>query len=205
MRFAGAAVLLWLFCALALAGCGGKIPPTHHYTLEPAMAAPPAAATSYPLNLTVMRFTAARALEQDRLVFRPAPHKVEFYEYHRWADAPPDMVTKHVVSQLRSSGLFRSVSTTLAGGNADYILRGNIDSLEEVDASDAVSARVALSVELVDARTRQVVWTGRGSHETSVGERSVDGIVRALNDSLKQSIEQLTRGLATWLQQRPPA
>ena len=82
-------------------------------------------------------------------------------------------------------------------------MRGRIEHLEEVDSADGVSARVALSVELVEIKTRNRVWTGEGSHETRVNERSVEGVVRALNESLRESLDQIVRGLATHFQQHP--
>lgn len=193
-RHLGAALLL-----LALASCGGKVPPTRHYTLEIPLSNPARAANSFPVTVAVVRFQAPRPLQQDRVVFRPAPNQVDFYDYHRWADSPPDLVTNNLVRHLKESGMFRSVVTT-AGAPADYFLRGTVESLEEVDSGESVSARVALSAELIDARTRQIVWSGRGSHEAPVQERSVEGIVRVLNEGLRHSIEQLSGGLASFFQ-----
>ncbi len=190
---------------LSLAACGGKIPPTHHYSLDASLSAPALsqATTTYPVSIAVARFQASRALSQDRLVFREPPNKLDFYEYHRWVDAPPDMVTRNLIKQLLSSGLFRSVTSNQGGAPADYILRGTLENLEEVDSGESVTGRVALAAELLDAKTRAVVWTGRGSHEASVGQRSVEGIVAALNDGVRQSIDQIARGLAAYFQQRP--
>ncbi len=194
----GAASVLLL---LSLAGCGGKLPQSHYYTLEASLPAPPPAAAALPLEIAVARFRALRPLSQDRLVFRPAPQKLDFYEYHRWVDSPPDLVTHNLINHLKRSGMFRAV-TGFQSASADYLLRGNIESLEEVDSGDGVLARVALTAELVEMKSRAVVWTGRGSHESSVGERSVEGIVRALNEGLGQSLDQIVRGLVIYLRER---
>ena len=198
MRVLAIAVLL-LF---SLAGCGGKVPPSHYYTLE-LLPAPPAAATAYPVVIAVPRFQAPRPLTQDRLVFRPSPNKVDFYEYHRWVEAPPDMVTRHLLKRLKAAGIFRAVTGSAGSPQVDYILRGNIENLEEVDSTDTVVGRVVLTAELVDAKTRAVVWSGRGSHEALVEPRSIEGIVRVLNEGVHQSSDQLLRGLTAWFQQRP--
>ena len=187
---------------LGLAGCSGKVPKTYHYSLESSLPAPPAVST-YPVVLAVSRFQAPRALSQDRLVFRPEPNKVDFYEYHRWVEAPPDMVTRNIIKQLQNAGMFRSVTQSQGGPQVEYILRGNIESLEEVDSADNVVGRVVLNAELVDAKTRAIVWTGRGAHEAAVEQRSVDSIVRVLNEGVRQSIEHLLRGLAAYFQSRP--
>ena len=193
---AAAALLL-----LSLTGCG-KVPKSHYYTLESSLPLPPPAVT-VPVEISVARFRASQALSQDRLMYRPSPYRVDFYEYHRWADAPPDLVTQNLILHLRRSGMFRAVTSMRDGVSADYLLRGRIERLEEVDSAEGVSARVALSVELVDMKTRARVWTGQGSHETPVNERSVEGVARALNEGLRESLDQILRGLATHFQQHP--
>ena len=184
---------------LSLGGCG-KVPPSHYYTLESSLPVPPPAVTA-PVEIAVTRFRASQALSQDRLMYRPSPHRVDFYEYHRWVDAPPDLITQNLIAHLRRSGMFRSVTGTRGASRADYLLRGRIEHLEEVDAANGVSARVSLSVELVEVKTRTRVWAGEGSHEAPVGERSVEGVVRALNESLRESLDQIVAGLATHFQQ----
>ncbi len=191
-----------LVLLLSLAGCGGKLPQTHFYTLETSLPAPPPAAT-LPVDIAVARFRAPQALTQDRVVYRPAPHHMDFYEYHRWVDSPPDLVTQNLIAHLKRAGIFRSVTGIQGAASADYLLRGRIEHLEEVDADSSVSARVALSAELVDSKTRGVVWAGRGAHEVAVPDRSVEGVVRGMNEALRESLDQITRGLTTHFQQRP--
>lgn len=190
------------FVLLSLAGCG-KIPQNHYYTLESSLPAPPAASTTLPVEIAVARFRAAQALSQDRLVFRPAPQHLDFYEYHRWVDTPPDLVTQNLITHFKRSGMFRSVTGIQGATQADYLLRGYVEHLEEVDSDGSVTARVALAAELVDTKTRAVVWTGRGSQDVAVNDRSIEGVVHALNEALRQSMDQLLRGLATYFQQRP--
>lgn len=202
----GVAVLFAAVFALllAMAGCG-KIPKVYYYSLEASLPPLPAGSSApLPVDIAVARFRAGRPLMQDRLVFRPAPNQVDFYEYHRWVEPPPDMVARNMIAALRRANLFRSVSSAQEAPRADYLLRGTIESLEEVDSGESVSARVVLAAELVDTKTRASLWTGRGSQEASIGERSVEGLVGGLNQGLNQSIEQLVRGLTTHLQQHPP-
>ena len=189
------------FLLLSLVGCG-KVPPSHYYTLESSLPVPPPAATTG-VEIAVTRFRASQALSQDRLMYRPSPHRVDFYEYHRWVDTPPDLVTQNLISHLRRSGMFRAVTGTRGASRADYLLRGRVEHLEEVDSAGSVTARVGLRVELVEVKTRARVWTGQGAHEAQVTERSVEGVVRAMNESLRESLDQIVRGLATHFAQHP--
>ena len=198
-RRGGAAILACaglLAGALLLSGCTVKVPRNHYYTLRADLPAPPPPASSLPVSLTVARFTAAsRALAQERLVYRTAPHRVDFYEYHRWTDSPPDLVTRILIDRLAASGLFRSVTRVQTGVASDFILGGRVESLEEIDSGQDVSVRVAITAELTDAKARAIVWTARGAKEAPVRDRSVDGVVQALNEALADSLDQITRSL----------
>ena len=187
---------------LLAAGCG-KIPTTHYYALDAGLPAVPAS-SSLPFDVAVARFHTPQLLAQDRLVYRTSPHQVDYYNYHRWSGAPADLVTDLFLSRLRNAGLFRSVSTLQGGPKADYLLRGTIDNLEEVNSAEGVSARVALTLEAQDMKTREVVWTGKGSYEKPVSDRTVEGVVRELNEGVHQSLEQITRGLAAHFQSQKP-
>ena len=177
-----------------LAGCA-KLPTTRYYAIDTRL--PPAPATrTLPLDVAVARFRASQMLSQDRLVYRQGANVVNYYNYDRWSVAPPDMLTDALIRALKDSGMFRSVATMQGGPKVDYLLRGYLEQLEEVDAPDGVSARVALRLEAVDMKTNAVVWTGRGSANRPVAERSVTGVVRELNEGIEESLQQVIRGMA---------
>jgi len=180
--------------AALLAGCG-KLPTTRYYAIDTRLPATPAT-RSLPLDVAVARFRASQMLSQDRLVYRQGSNVVNYYNYDRWSVSPPDMLTDALIRSLRDSGMFRSVATMQGGPRVDYLLRGYLEQLEEVDGTDGVSARVALRLEAVDMKTNAVVWTGRGSAERPVADRSVTGVVRELNEGISESLQQVTRGLA---------
>lgn len=192
-----------LLSVLLLAGCAARVPANHYYALQTALPAAASAAAPLPVNVAVARFgVASRALAQERIVYRQAPHQVGFYEYHRWVDSPADLVTQNLTRRLARSGLFRSVTPLQAGSAPDFIVGGRVESLEEVDSADDVLARAAVTVELTDPKTRTVVWSGRGAQDVPVRDRSVDGVVRALNQALTQSLDQVAVGLISCLQRR---
>lgn len=176
-----------------LAGCG-KLPTTRYYAIDTRLPSSPATRT-LPLDVAVARFRASQMLAQDRLVYREG-HQVNYYNYDRWSVPPPDMLTDVLIRSLRDSGMFRSVATMQGGPKVDYLLRGYLEQLEEVDAPDGVTARVALRLEAVDMKTNAVVWTGRGSANRPVAERSVTGVVRELNEGIEESLQQVIRSMA---------
>jgi ABC-type uncharacterized transport system auxiliary subunit len=196
------ALLLLFVTALLAAGCA-KVPTTHFYTLE----APPvaAAAKTLPYDVEVSRFRAAFRLAQDRLVFMPSPYHVDYYNYHRWAGFPADLMTSALISSLKHAAIFRSVSDMHSGGKPDYILRGEIENLEEQDNGSTVTARVSLTLEAYEVQTHKVIWSGAADHEKQVTAGSVDDVARELNAGVRACLEKLTRDLAAgFLERKTP-
>ncbi len=191
LRFAA---ILLLAGTLLAAGCG-KVPVTHFYSLEPP--AMSATGKSLPYDVQVARFRAAFRLAQDRLVYMPTPYHVDYYNYHRWAGFPADMVTSGLISSLKHAGVFRSVTGVSSNGKPDYILRGEIENLEEQDSGGTVTARVALTLDAYDAQTRAVVWTGAADYQKQIPAGSVDDVARELSAGVRQSLDKLTRDLAS--------
>ena len=105
---------------------------------------------SAPVSLRIEPFRTTSLLRQDRIVYRPSPVEVGFYEYHRWAEPPNDTVTKALADQLVRRRIFQSVEISDGGEKTDYVLRGSIDRLQEVDYMGAVRVQVSISAELED-------------------------------------------------------
>ena len=187
------AATLGLTAVLLAAGCA-KVPQTHFYTLEPP--AMTAIGKTLPYDVEVARFRAAFRLGQDRLVYMPSPYHVDYYDFHRWAGYPADMVTSALISSLKHASVFRSVSAVRSGAKPDYILRGEIENLEERDSSGTVTARVSITLEAIDAQSHAIVWSGAADFSKQVAAGSVDDVAKELNEGVRQSLEKLTRDLA---------
>ena len=149
-----------------------------------------------PYDVEVARFRAAFRLGQDRLVYMPSPYHVDYYDFHRWAGYPADMVTSALISSLKHASVFRSVSAVRSGAKPDYILRGEIENLEERDSSGTVTARVSITLEAIDAQSHAIVWSGAADYSKQVAAGSVDDVAKELNEGVRQSLEKLTRDLA---------
>jgi ABC-type uncharacterized transport system auxiliary subunit len=192
MKIPAAALLM---AAMLLASGCAKVPQTHFYTLEPP--AMSSAGKTLPYDVEVARFRAAFRLSQDRLVYMPSPYHVDYYDFHRWAGYPADMVTSALISSLKHAGVFRSVSEIRSGAKPDYILRGEIENLEELDSGGTVTARVALTLDAYDAQTHAIVWSGAADASKQVTAGSVDDVARELSAGVRQSLEKLTHDLAS--------
>jgi ABC-type uncharacterized transport system auxiliary subunit len=195
--------------ALCLAGiftasCGASRP-VKYYVLDPGEpeAAPSATSARYPITLLVARLGSSHLYRDDRLVYGAGPVELGTYEYHRWAEPPIEMVQDALITTLRSTGDYRSVAAIASNLRGDYVLRGRLDSLDEVDKPE-ITARVSIELELFDARAGATVWTGTYSHDEPVKGKTVPDVVEALDRNLRSGAQQLAASLGQYFAQHPP-
>jgi uncharacterized lipoprotein YmbA len=193
----------WLaILTLFAAACGGTIPKTRYYVLAlPAPAPQTREASSF--TAAVMPFRAPGQLEQDRIVYRPSAVEIDFYEYHRWAERPASTLTTAFVERLRVQRLFSNVTVFDGKGRPDYLIRGRVDRLEEVDSPEGVSVRVELSAEAVDGKSLKTVWTGAASHSGPVTHGEVTAVVTEISRGVDACLGQLTASLDRFVRSAP--
>jgi ABC-type uncharacterized transport system auxiliary subunit len=191
----------WAVAALLLAmltACGGKVPPTNYYVLElPAPEAKPPDALPY--TAVVMPFRASEMLLQDRIVYRESPSQVGFYEYHRWAEDPRTTILRSLLNQLRAKGSFDRVVPFEGRTNVDYVVRGRLEQLEEVDYGGGVSVQVKISAQLIDASTNRPVWTDTAEATGPVSTSEVRAVVEQMSSAMRTAVGRLVEGINTHL------
>lgn len=192
-------IACFAFFALLLTGCAGKVRYPDYYMLAMAPSKQGVANDPGPFaTVAVRRFETPAYLRQGRIVYRQSPQEIGFYEYHRWASDPGQVVTMAVIHALRSIGMFTSVESYDGQDHPEYLLRGRLERLDEVDYNNRVQVEVTLSAELVNTRTGAVVFAGAVTKTANVGARDVSSVVAALSQTSQDSVSQLV----TDMQQR---
>lgn len=203
------AILVSLATLLAIltVSCGSTRP-AQYYQLQ-APSAPAVASNPYPISLLVGRINAPHLFRDDRLVYSSGPEQLGTYAYHRWAEPPDDMIEAMLIEALRASGQYRSVGRVSSNARGDYILRGRLISLEEVD-KPALAARFAIELELFSPKTGMTVWSQSYSHDEPVSasggkKKKVDvaAVVNALNRNVQQGLTQLATSLGQYFANHP--
>ena len=189
--------LLTLFFLLPLFYlCGGNIPEIHYYLIDYPVT--PTTGKSEPVHqitLGIERFNAAPLYEEERLVYRDSPYEGKYYHYHRWITSPEVMITDKVTEQLAASNLFQQVVPFPKFSQVDYILHGTIKALEEWDEGNQWYARVQIAFELVDLKTRQIVWQRTIEEKNLVAQKIPAEIVKGINLGVQQCIEEAQKEL----------
>ncbi|MXY69922.1 MAG: hypothetical protein F4Y47_15400 [Acidobacteriia bacterium] len=192
---------LGLAClAVACLACGGAVPPTNYYVLDLPAAAPAPAPLEHTAILMPVRV--GGVIRQGRIVYRESPVEVGYYEYHRWGEDPQESISRALREQVLALGTFARLDRFDGRTAADYVLRGELLRLEEVDHGGGVRAAVEISLELVESATARVVWVGTVEKSEQVSASEVRSVVAGLSAAAEQAIRQLSGELDRHL--RPP-
>jgi ABC-type uncharacterized transport system auxiliary subunit len=193
-----AAILLSLIC---LAGCVASRP-MKYYVVDPGPVPATQGAPTYQVTLLVGRITASHLFRDDRIVFGSGPVQLGTYSYDRWAEPPADMLQDLLVSTLRSSGQYRAVSPLGSNVRGDYVVRGHLWDMSEVDKPD-LAARFSFEVELFDPSTRTSVWSHRYEHDEPAQGKTVNDVVVAMDKNVHAALQQITAGISEYFASHP--
>jgi ABC-type uncharacterized transport system auxiliary subunit len=147
-----------------------------------------------------MPLSAPRMLSQDRIVYRETREQVGFYEYHRWAEDPRDVIQSALLEQLRTRGTFSRIVPFDGRTRVDYIIRGSLERLEEVDFN-GVTVHAKISARLIEAETNRVVWTGDAENSGEVTAGEVRSVVGRMSEAVQSSIQQLASQMDAYVRQ----
>ena len=190
------AFLLLATGLVAAVACGSSRP--QHYTVAyTPTASGSAGAGKGALGVAVPR--ASHLLRQDRIVYFTTDNQLNFYTHHRWAEPPNRLVQSLLIRELRATNAFDDIVAYRAQKGLDYVLRGNLLSMEEVDTASDIKARFRLELELVRQEDDHVVWTARHGCERSVNAKVVGVVVETMSGCVQETLGELMRSLAAAL------
>jgi ABC-type uncharacterized transport system auxiliary subunit len=180
-----------LSTVVVLAGCAGKVGRTNYYTLNlPAPPDPPAAENAH-TTVAIREFRAPAYLRQGGIVYKPSPEQIGFYAYHRWAVDPCDFVTDSIIDRLGAAGTFSRVKRYDGHPDADYVVSGRLEKLEEVDYEGGVKVEVAISAQMTKLDTGTTVWSKAVSEVGVVNQHDVPSVVSEMSHTMERAIEKL--------------
>jgi ABC-type uncharacterized transport system auxiliary subunit len=185
------------------AGCV-KARTLRYYTLSISPVAGQPQAQPLPVTIVVGRLSAPHLLRDDRVVYAMSDVELGVDEYHRWSETPTGMIERLMVERLRASGQYKAVQHLSSTTRGDYILRGYLGALNEIDDPAGVKARFTLQLELFDVKAGNVVWNDRYSSDQPVPEKTVKAVVQTLQKSVSAGLDQLTGSLAQYFAAHAP-
>src|SRR5215469_3885190 len=180
-----------LAALIALSGCGGAAKYPNYYTLSVPPPLDPPTSEGVRTCLAVREFRSPRYLHQGAIIYKTSPEQIGFYNYHRWAVDPREVVTNAVADRLRASGNFIQVKLYDGRSDIDYILSGRIEKLEEIDYDGGVKVEIAISAQMTNLATGEALWTNTVDEIGTVGQRDVPEVISEMNRTMQRAIEKL--------------
>jgi ABC-type uncharacterized transport system auxiliary subunit len=191
-----------LVLCVILASCGAARP-VKYYTLVGAPAASSGGSgTPLPVTLLLGHIGAPHLYRDDRIVYGIGKVQLGEYEDRRWAEMPTDMIEQILLNDLRASGQYRDVERQSSDAKGDYVLRGHLIALDEVD-TPGVAARFAIELELFDPKAGGVVWSQTYSHDEPVSGKKVGDIVEAMQANVHTGVQQLVSAVGQYVAGHP--
>ncbi|HSD87305.1 MAG TPA: ABC-type transport auxiliary lipoprotein family protein [Kofleriaceae bacterium] len=167
-----------------LAACAGKVPETRYYQLATQHVEPSDDGSG--VTLVVEPLETESAYDDDRIVYRLTPYRLDYYDYHRWSAAPGTLIGNFLEQAFEASGRFRTV-TREATSDAPVTLGGRVIALEEVDTSKTQwVGHVVVELTLTENATGKVVWSQQYEETEPLPKQSPEGLAEALSKALER-------------------
>jgi ABC-type uncharacterized transport system auxiliary subunit len=190
-------IALLLSSLIILAGCSSKMRSPNYYTLNlPAPPDPPASENAK-ATVAIREFSAPGYLRRGQIVFKTSPEAVGFYAYQRWAVDPCEFVTDSMQDRLTATGLFAHVKRYDGRADAEYLVTGRLERLEEIDYDGSVKVVVAMSAQMIRFDTGATVWTKAVTKTGNVEKRDVPAVVSAMSNAMDSAMQELLNPLST--------
>ncbi len=193
-----------VLCAGIASGCPAARPVQYYQLNVPNETAPAANSNPFPVTLLLGPITASHLYREDPIVYSTSGEGMGTYQYHRWAEAPTEMIQSVLRQAFRAAGEYRGVYAMRSTARGDYMIRGNLSDFKEVSGS-AVVARLTLELEMRDMKSGTVVWTHFYSHDEPVGAKDVSAVVDALDKNVQRAAAEFKTSLDEYFAAHPPA
>lgn len=189
-------VFATLMLSLAiLGGCGAARPSRFYQLTVPSDKTSGIDPAPYPVTLLLGPTITSQLYRDDHIVYTSSNGEaMGTYEYHRWAEPPSQMITDVLLRELRESGRYQHVCSLRSDVRGDYLLRGRLYDLREIDGNE-LAARVAFEFDLRDSKTGTTVWSRSYSHDEPVNRKDVSAVVGALDRNVQRGLSEIMEGL----------
>ena len=183
---------------LLVASACGSLPQRHYYTLT---GQPPAKSFEkpFPIKLRVADLGVSRSYRREELVIRTDAHELTFVRARRWSEPVERMISMLVRQQVKRSGIAAEVQDETSTTDADFVLGGEIEAVEQLEDGRDRFAHLAVTFRLLRVHDDTSVWTFRTDTRRPVSGASSRSTARVLSDILASQTDQALADLATFL------
>lgn len=187
----------WVALLALLAACGAA-PQRHYYTLTGNLPAK-RFDQPFPVKLRVHDPDIRRSYRREELVTRTDAHELTYARGRRWSEPLPRMLGTLLREQVRASGIAAEVQDEEAPAEADFILTGEVEAIEQLDVGRDHYGHLSVTYRLARSKDDVEVWSFHGDGRRPVSGVSGRSTVRVLSDLFAEETDQMLADLARWL------
>jgi uncharacterized lipoprotein YmbA len=175
-----------------LAACGGKVPETRYYQLN----APHEQRAPGEAVVVLEPLETDAAYDDDRIVYRTSPYRLDYYQYHRWTGSPGNMVSDFLARGLQQSGHFRAITRELSDA-APVVVGGRLIAIEEIDRSKTEwLGRITMEIVVTDSKSGAPVWSQQFDETEPLAEQTPEGLAAALSKAMTRIVAKAAPSIA---------
>ncbi len=194
-------LVLGVIVPLLLAGCvslgiGGDAAPQTLYMLHDSARATPRRAEPLVRALLIQSLPANALADTVSIAYSRRAHEFAFYQLASWAERPTRELPRLLQRRLEARGVAAGVALFGEPLHADWTLALRIDTLAHDVSAPPGAARLALTAELFDRRSRTRV--ARRQFEASAATATADSGAAAA--ALSLCVTQVFDALLPWLE-----
>lgn len=192
----------WLAACVSV-GIGNEVPVHAHYLLRDNPAGVPRLAAPLVEALLIQPLPADAMADTVSMAYSRRPNEFAYYQFATWTERPVRQLPRLLQRRLEARGLAGAVGVIGEPLRADWMLAIGIDTLHHDVATPPGQARLALTAEVFDRRTRTRL--ARRMFAASVPTPTADApaAARAMSGAVTQVFDELVPWLETTLQQAP--
>lgn len=146
-----------LLISVLMLNCGKRITTRRYYVLDIPTSAQQAKPSKpeFTVRVDVRDFHVSRAFDQPRIALRTNTNELDYYFYHHWASKPSLAIADYIYQLIDNRNVFSVLSRSISY-NPDYVIRGDVKSLERIQVDKEAFAHVQILIELVDPKSGEV-------------------------------------------------
>lgn len=136
-----------------------------------------------------------------RIVYRTSPYQLNYYSYNFWIKKPGKIIRDAIYDYLLKRKIFKNVILQFAEGEPDYLLKANVDVLEEYDLKQLWYAHLKMAIEIKDFKSGKTIVFYRFDKRKRLPEKRVELVPAAISKILKEELAKVIEELHKKIQQ----
>ncbi|MEW5707599.1 ABC-type transport auxiliary lipoprotein family protein [Pelomicrobium sp. G1] len=132
------------------------------------------------------------------IAFSRAPGTRGYYQYAFWTERPGQAFTRLLAARLEAAGAFSSVALSTSGVDGELMLNTTLTELYHDAAGAPGVARVRLTAELVDRRSRRLLARRTFDQAAPAASYDAPGAVAGFQRAIAALLDDLSR----WVQEK---